>query len=389
MKKSPPGVTYSAKASAWQSEVPNRRDKSIESRIPCGRPEAAANGKRLVFSSLCGSFIWCNPTPQLGSEIAQSCSVKPERQTIDRLACSVWQSQGGTTMRLRKLMVFFVAFWVVGALCTTDASAQFRLRVEDPTTGMGVVISDGNADDMSGGADGVIMFMLSGLGGAGTTTSVTIAQGRGAPYNTSPGVVGDLYLNSLTISSTGPAKLLLTLEDTGYSSTPNSWLQLTSHMINNSVTPGTESGFFNAAAGSKVTVQSFITSGAPPAFGAETGATQTSLAAMGTSSATGTGEQLLSPGSSLTGDKSASFYSPGSFSLFTQVYVDLTGVGTSECQNGFISGSCAEVSFYQDAYVVSNDALNGTPEPASLMLISSGLLGLAGAGRRRFLQKRA
>jgi len=95
---------------------------------------------------------------------------------------------------------------------------------------------------------------------------------------------------------------------------------------------------------------------------------------MGAISGTGTGIQQLNPGSSLTGDKSALFYSSGSYSLFTTVMVDLMGPGYNE------------VSFYQDASVVqAPDAL--TPEPASLLLISTGLLGLAGARRRYMLNR--
>src|SRR2546422_9231111 len=163
-------------------------------------------------------------------------------------------------MRLRNVMVFLGAFWMIGLLLPTQADAQFRLRIEDPTTGMGDVVSDEGIGDMGVNQPGVIMFSLFGLGG--TDTSLTIAQGRQAPYNTN--ALGDLYLNSVTISSTGPAKLLLTLEDTGYTAAPG-MLQLTSRMIDNDPGPA-ESGYFNAGAGSTVKIQSYITSTAPPSF---------------------------------------------------------------------------------------------------------------------------
>ena len=199
-------------------------------------------------------------------------------------------------MRFRPLMVFLLAFWMIGALLVpaTAHAAGFRLRVEDPTTGYGVVVTDEGVGDSGIGQPGIIMFSLTGLGG--TDTSLTIAQGRQAPYD--PTALGDLYLNSVTITSTGPAKLLLTLEDTGYTAGAG-WLKLTSHMVD------TSPGFFDGPAGSTATIRSYITSSAPPEFGADSAnpSTPSLLTGIGPNTGVGTDAQTLTPGSALAADQ--------------------------------------------------------------------------------------
>jgi len=275
-------------------------------------------------------------------------------------------------MRFRKLMVFLVAFWMIGALVPTKASAEgFRLRVED-MNGHGVVITDEMIGDIagpsgSGAQPGIIMFSLTGLGG--TSTSLTVAQGREHPYDGT--ALGDLYLNSLTITSDGPAQLKLTLEDTGYTQ-GTGWLKLTSHMID------TLPGFFDAAEGSTATIRSYITNSADaPDLGPDSLNPNVAgnLGAMGSITGAGTDAQILTaPSNALAPDSSTSFFASGPYSLYTQVLVNLTGAGT--------------LSFYQDASVVQGVAPLEGPEPMSLLLISTGVLGAAGA-RRRFNLGRA
>ena len=282
-------------------------------------------------------------------------------------------------MRLRKVMVLLLAFWVIGALTPTIANASdFRLRIEDRLTGAGIVITDESFGDEAGGQLGVVSLQVAGLGGADTS----LTMGLSKPVVFDPTALSFLFLNSLTLASSGAAHLILTLEDTGYTSVPTA-LQLTSHVFE---------GTFDAPATSSIRVQSFVnTSNVAPNFGTDTeivrdeggnpilddfGQVQhivTPLTPIPQPMAgISTGAQTYSASSPTFGsDSSALFTASGPYSLFTQVLIDLSGAGS--------------LSFQQEARVdAAPGAIDNTPEPASLMLISMGVAGLASA-RRRFM----
>lgn len=259
-------------------------------------------------------------------------------------------------MRLSKVMVLVSAFCIVGALIPTKASAEFRLRVEDPSTGQGVVITDNGTGDWSS-LPGMIVLGVSDLGS--TAWSFTLAQSHDHPFDGT--ALGDLYLSSLTVTSSGPGQLLLTIEDTGFSGGPGQLL-LTSSVL---------SGSLSGDAGSSVHITSYADpSNSVPNFGADS-PTVGPLGAMGALGGVGTAEQVVSSSSLNPLDSSVTFNAnAGGYALYTQVLINLTGA--------------AELHFDQEARVTATGAqVDGSPEPASLMLISTGLLGLAG-GRRRF-----
>jgi hypothetical protein len=253
-------------------------------------------------------------------------------------------------------MVLGLAFSVMGALMPKTASASdFRLRIDD-LSGQGVVITDDGAGDEAPGV-GLMSLNLTGVGG-NATTSMTLAYSK--PSVEDGSAMWELFLNSVTLVSTGPAHLTLTLEDRNY--TGSGPLQLTSHVLDN---------FFSSAPGSTVQITSWVnTSNNAPVLGADQ-STPGALAAITGVGGLTTGTQTLLPGSAVPADQSVTFNAAGPFSLFTQVVFDIVGT------DGGV------LSFDQDAKVTSAPGELGGPEPASLMLIGSGLLGLLGA-RRRF-----
>jgi len=253
-------------------------------------------------------------------------------------------------------MVLGLAFSVMGALMPKTASASdFRLRVDD-LTGKGVVITDDGAGDEAPGL-GLMSLNLTGVGGD-ATTSMTLAYSKPSVEDSS--TLWELFLNSVTLVSTGPAHLTLTLEDRGY--TGSGALQLTSHILDS---------FFSSAPGSTVQITSWVNpSNDVPALGADQ-STPGPLAAITGGGGLSTGTQTLLPGTDVAADQSVTFAPSGPFSLFTQVVFDIVGT------DGGV------LSFNQDAKVTAAPGALDGPEPASLMLIGSGLLGLL-ASRRRF-----
>jgi PEP-CTERM motif-containing protein len=284
-------------------------------------------------------------------------------------------------MRLRRVMVFLVAFWVIGALNATNADAQFRLRIEDLNSYdaatnkiNAVVITDDMLGDQIPGL-GAMQFNLFGM--AGVDASLTISWSK--PIVTGPSnALQSLFLNSVTMNSSGPANIRLTLEDTGYENGTGSF-QLTSHII--------DGAFFEtdpvagAAAGSTVSIQSWVnTSNTPPDLGLNSvdPTTLTAMDALGPNVGTGTvPAQVLNLNDDFmtSPDATVGFNAVGPYSLWTQVTFNLTGG--------------AQVNFNQDAFVTPGNGEtlppDGSPEPTSLILISTGLFGLAGARRRQIL----
>jgi len=253
-------------------------------------------------------------------------------------------------------MVLISAFCVVGMLIPTKASAEFRLRVEDPSTGQGVVITDNGGGDWSS-LPGMIVLGVSDLGS--TAWSFTLAQSHDHPFDSS--ALGDLYLSSLTVTSSGPGQLLVTIEDTGFSGGPGELL-LTSSVLNATI---------SGDAGSSVHITSYADpSNSVPNLGPES-PTVGPVSPIGSAGGVATSEQVVTSSSLSPLDSSVKFNAnAGGYALYTQVLINLTGA--------------AELHFDQESRVTATGAnVDGSPEPASLMLISTGLLGLAG-GRRRF-----
>src|SRR5262245_11087535 len=113
----------------------------------------------------------------------------------------------------------FLALAAVVALLVATASpadASFRLRVEDLSTGVGAVITDGGPGDSSPGANNVIVF----VGPIGSFT-ISVTTGMSTPALASPGFYDAIDLNSVTVSSAAGGTLRLILERDGFTNAPN------------------------------------------------------------------------------------------------------------------------------------------------------------------------
>jgi hypothetical protein len=276
-------------------------------------------------------------------------------------------------MRFRHLMVTVVAFWMIGALASTQASASdFKLRIEKANIDgtFGVVVEDWvNIADppVTGDEDptkGVIQVNLSGVGG-----DISLTTGFSKPEvgtDPSTGILAELAVSSFQVQSNGASTIRLTLEDTGYPGPSESFtvpLALKSLL-------GVNFGTGNVG----VSVRTYAATTYVPYLGVN-------QAAYGNLSGNPTGGVNISPTGyfkmvatdlSTTSGQVALDLFPN-FNLFTEITL------TFDASGGFIDFT--QTSTLTDRTGEGN--LDGTPEPASLMLISTSILGLVGA-RRRF-----
>jgi hypothetical protein len=204
----------------------------------------------------------------------------------------------------------------------SPAQAQFRLRVEDVGTGVGVVITDNGPGDQDPLVGSVIYSSIApGVAIGGFTVQVT--AGVSKPIIGGVNNFAELDLNNISANSSGAGHLRLSLEDTGFTGGAPGGLILV----------GTVGGTLTAATGSTITVSSWANgANLVPAYGSDTGTTPTTLSALGaipagSENAFGPGGVTFGPGAfSTTG--SVGFIAGASYSIFAQVDIIFTGPGT-------------------------------------------------------------
>ena len=246
---------------------------------------------------------------------------------------------------------FLFSVLIACVLGTSVAHADgFRLRLESlGLGGTGVVVTDNGIGDISSEA-GVITY-------AGSINGfiVNITTGVSKPMIGGVNNYAELDLNSVNVSGSGAGTLRITLEDTGYALGPNGGMSAV----------GLVGGTMTAPAGSTATFQSWVNpDNLVPELGSD-GSPANTLPLIGDVPAgsvalwSGTGA-TFGPGA-FSSSATQGFTHDGPYSLFTQATINFTGAGM--------------VSF--------DSNLSTVPEPTSLLLLASGLAGLALWGRKK------
>jgi len=218
------------------------------------------------------------------------------------------------------------------------SSANANMRLELASGGQGTILTDTLNT-------GVLTTGLVSMGGFNVNVSTGTSSPPLAPP---PGVIAQLDLNSVNISSTGGGTLTIILENSGYSS-PNEALAAVG-LIGGTITNGS------------VTATAYVNStNAVPALGADQGVGSLS----GPPPMPGSGLQALSfasSGGAFSGGGATAFASPGTFSMYEEFVVTFGAGG------GTFSADASEIV---------------VPEPSSLAVAGLGALGMIGYGLRR------
>jgi len=286
-----------------------------------------------------------------------------------------------------------VAFLLVVVTVFLSSSAyasfldSFRLRIEDTTTGAGIVLTSTNTTlNSTGGADTIFTNQTF----EGITTQVTAA------YTEATGI---LTLSAQVSNNTAsPGQIRITLEDRDYAAYVPPAATFTGSVLGapdpNNFDPFSPTALAQLTGGASTSFQAWInTANAAPDFGADGIYNNTvgdpSYNGMALSPAT----VVIPAGSLYTfpgGDAGKTYTAPAFADSYSgDVNLASSYAIASQATINFVSGGSAAFTLQGSVTPGSTGTpltSNSVPEPTSLLLLGSGLVGLGGMLRRKYGQ---